>query len=91
MWVEGFLQTNPRLQSAMGARLGETLTGSGMSQAGEGSWGLAMPFQACPRELLFLSGGLRDPSFPISIFPQRCLPGWGRTQSQASPDTQRGQ
>lgn len=55
VWVEGFLQTNPRLHSAMGARLGEKLTGSGMFQAGEGSWGLAMPFQACPTELLFLS------------------------------------
>lgn len=52
VWVEGFLQTNPRLQSAMGARLGEKPTGSGMFQAGEGSWGLAMPSQACPKEPL---------------------------------------
>lgn len=89
MWVEGFLQTNPRLQSAMGARLGEKLIGPGMFQA-EGSWGLAMPSQACPKEPLFLSARLRVPCSPISIFPQRCLTGWGRTQSQASPDTQRG-
>lgn len=34
VWVEGFLQTNPRLLKGEGARLGDRLTGGGMFLAG---------------------------------------------------------
>lgn len=85
VWVEGFLQTNPRLRSERGPGWGEAdrlrkVPGRRRVRV-PGVWpGLPRPV---PGSCFSCQHRLRAQSSPISISLKRCFTGWGGTQSHA--------